>query len=387
MAKNSGRAFKGYTMKKVVMFAGPIHENPPTKGAAVESWMYEVSKRIIKYQTHIISILHDKIYPKYEFKDGIYFHRIYFNKIYKRIFQKILGWDVLSYNKRVFNIIKKINPDIVHIHNYYGAREIIKWIKNYNSNIKIIIHLHNEFSKFKNGYEKIDILIGCSKYIVNFYKKMVEANNYKIVYNGVDIKKFDYIKDFAENINKNLKKDNEINICYFGRISPEKGVDKFVKLAYEMKNYDNYNFYCFGEISKRGKRKDFYNDLISFIDKNNLNIKFFDYIPPQKIHLAYQYADIIVIPSKFEEPFGMVALEALASKKIVIASKKGGLVEFLNEENSFLIDDYNNFEKETKNIILNLKNKDFIIENGYKTAKKFDWMNIAISLESIYDEI
>ena len=77
-------------MKKVVIFGSDVHEIPPTKGAAVQTWIDETAKRLIKYQPHIISIAHD-FYPIKEFKDGVFFHRIRFSKIYKRIFQKILG--------------------------------------------------------------------------------------------------------------------------------------------------------------------------------------------------------------------------------------------------------------------------------------------------------
>ena len=76
------------------------------------------------------------------------------------------------------------------------------------------------------------------------------------------------------------------------------------------------------------------------------------------MYLAYQYADIVIVLSRFEEPFGMVSLEALAAGKIVIAAKKGGLPEFLNNNNSFLIGDYENFSKIAKNIILNLSDKE-----------------------------
>ena len=75
-------------MKKVVMFAGPYHPIPPIKGAAVETWIYEVSKRLIRYQPYIISI-GSPFYPEKEFKEGIFFYRINFGRVYKRVFQKI----------------------------------------------------------------------------------------------------------------------------------------------------------------------------------------------------------------------------------------------------------------------------------------------------------
>jgi len=378
-------------MKKVVMFAGAIHSIPPIKGAAVESWIDEVSKRIISYQTHIIS-LDNEFLPLKEFKNGVYYHRIRFSRVYKRIFQKILGWDVYSYNKRVFDIIKEINPDIVHIHNYYGSKEIVKWIRSFNHKIKIILHMHNESNKFiKYSYPKVDAFIGCSNYIVDSYRNIIKSNKFKTIYNGVDIDKFTSIQKYEDDIKNILKKEKDnINICYFGRISPEKGIEEFVNLAILFKNNKKYKFYCFGEISRSGNRRKFYDNLLNKIETSELsNIQFFDYIPPQKINLAYNFADIIIVPSKFNEPFGMVALEALAAKKIVIASKKGGLVEFLSNKNSFLVENYNKFAEEAKEIILNLdeKKEKQLKEEAYKTANNFNWFNIAFSLEGFYNEL
>ncbi len=48
--------------KKVLMVAGPFHPDPPLKGAAVETWMYEVSKRLVGFEPHIVSISHP-FYP------------------------------------------------------------------------------------------------------------------------------------------------------------------------------------------------------------------------------------------------------------------------------------------------------------------------------------
>ena len=378
-------------MKKVIMFAGHQHEIPPTKGAAIQTWIDEVSKKIIKYQTHIISIDHPFL-PNKEFKDGVYYHRIHIGKIYTRI-RKIFGWDFYSYHKRVFNIVKEINPDIVHIHNDYFSKKTIKWIKKFNPNIKIILHMHNESENFsKKDFPKINLFVGCSNYITDFYKNnlTIKANDYKTIHNGVNIESFIKTTEKKELINSSIKKDkNEISICYFGRISPEKGVDKFVELAILLKKHKNYKFYCFGELGARGDRKKFTNNLLKTIKKENLtNIEFLDFIPPQKIHLAYHYADIIIIPSK-KEAFSMVALEALASKCLVISVTKGGLIEFLNDSNSILIDNYETFSKEAKQVILKLdeNKKNELVKHGLETAKKFDWLNIAMNTEKIYDNL
>ncbi len=51
----------------------------------------------------------------------------------------------------------------------------------------------------------------------------------------------------------------------------------------------------------------------------------------QKIKEFYRDMDICVVPSLWEEPFGMVAVEAMASGKPVIASRAGGLSDSVKD--------------------------------------------------------
>jgi glycosyltransferase involved in cell wall biosynthesis len=380
-------------MKKVVMFAGPQHEIPPTKGAAVQTWIYEVSKRLITYQTHIISISHEFL-PIKDFSDGIYFHRVHLSKSYKRIFQKILGWDLYSYNKRVFNIIRKINPDVVHIHNYYDAKEIIKWIKIFNPNIKIIFHMHNLSDKFnKKEFPKVDIFVGCSNFITEHYKlnNLIKADDFVTIYNGVDNEKFDSAIELRENIKEFISvEENKKNIFYFGRISEEKGVDKILEIAKLFKYEKQFRFYCVGEISKDGDRKKYFDNIKKEIEIDKLsNIVFLNFIAPKKIHLAYQLADMVIVPSKFEEPFCMVAIEAMASNIPTVCAYKGGMKEYLeNDKNAIVVDNYENFSQiACERIVKYFKEKDNqTIINAKKMVKeRFDWINIASRVENAYN--
>jgi len=53
------------------------------------------------------------------------------------------------------------------------------------------------------------------------------------------------------------------------------------------------------------------------------------WISERKLPSAYVSSDIVVVPSIWAEPFGMVALEAMGCGKPVVASKVGGLTDFI----------------------------------------------------------
>jgi len=249
------------------MIPPPFHTVPPLKGAAVETWIDEVSKRIISYEMHIISIGSNYL-AKNSFSEGVYYHRITFSKIYKRIFQNILGWDVHSYNKRVINIIKEVNPDLVHIHNYRDANEIIKWLKKFRPDVKILYHMHNRFEGIEENIAESDCFVVCSRALEKEYTESRDPDKKtRVLYNGADTERFENI--FYKN-RKYIRKrftPEHINVCYFGRLSPEKGADKFIELAEMLKEDSRFMFYCIGEIPAHSLRRKFYTELVKRVRK------------------------------------------------------------------------------------------------------------------------
>ena len=83
-------------------------------------------------------------------------------------------------------------------------------------------------------------------------------------------------------------------------------------------------------------------------------------------------ASIIVIPSIWEEPFGLVAAEAMSNGISIIASKVGGMPEIIGD-NGVLIENIN-YKKLRKNLIELLK--DNSLRESYQ---KKAWKNFKLS--------
>lgn len=86
------------------------------------------------------------------------------------------------------------------------------------------------------------------------------------------------------------------------------------------------------------KRNDF---LVKVTSKKKINKPFIrstGWIAFDKLPALYRQADICVFPSLWPEPFGLVAVEAMAAGKPIIASKVGGLRQIVcDKENGFLV--------------------------------------------------
>jgi glycogen synthase len=60
--------------------------------------------------------------------------------------------------------------------------------------------------------------------------------------------------------------------------------------------------------------------------------------PPERLPSVYAEADVVLFPVRWEEPWGLVPLEAMGMGRPVVATAKGGAVTYLrDEENALLI--------------------------------------------------
>ncbi|WP_321211920.1 glycosyltransferase family 4 protein [Methanothermobacter sp. DP] len=121
-----------------------------------------------------------------------------------------------------------------------------------------------------------------------------------------------------------LNNDKRI-ILFVGNIIPRKGV---LYLLEAMRNVDAADVQCIvlGAPVDTG----YMNRLTEIADSLDADVRFMEPVPYEEVALWMNAADIFVLPS-LEEPFGLVALEALACGTPTIATLVGGLREFVRD--------------------------------------------------------
>ena len=100
-------------------------------------------------------------------------------------------------------------------------------------------------------------------------------------------------------------------------------------------------------------------------------------------------ADVFVLPSETES-FGLVALEAMASKVAVISTNSGGLPEVnIDGKTGYLSDvgDVNKMANDTIHLLKDTEKLDAFKNNALAHAKTFDLPNILPQYEAVYQEL
>lgn len=113
-------------------------------------------------------------------------------------------------------------------------------------------------------------------------------------------------------------------MLYFGRLAEEKGVDKILEMLYIYKPGIDLKLAGSGPLEE---------DLKSDIQKKNLeNIEFLGHLEADELISYIKGAKLVIMPSRFYEPFGFAALETMALGTPLVVSQSGALAEFIPNE-------------------------------------------------------
>ncbi|MGD8544900.1 MAG: glycosyltransferase family 4 protein, partial [Candidatus Bathyarchaeota archaeon] len=101
-------------------------------------------------------------------------------------------------------------------------------------------------------------------------------------------------------------------------------------------------------------------------------------------------ADVSVVPSLFE-PFGIVALEAMAAETPVVVSNIGGLAEIVEHDVTGIKvypDDPDSLAWGIKRILLDEEYAGRIKKNAYKKVREdYNWDKISQQTKTVYKEV
>ncbi len=122
-------------------------------------------------------------------------------------------------------------------------------------------------------------------------------------------------------------------VAVIGRITPEKGqVDFLQAIAIVKERFPGVHGMIIGWDAHypMADGRTYLQYLKDYCNENGLT-KSVTFTGPRKdIERFYSAADVIVVPSAYEEPFGLVVIEAMAMAKPLVATRSGGIPEIVD---------------------------------------------------------
>lgn len=169
---------------------------------------------------------------------------------------------------------------------------------------------------------------------------------------------------------------NCFSVLFVGRLLPIKGVHILLQIA---KEHPEWNFIFVGTGPLEKKLRQAESDLG--------NVFFFGSQSNEKLPVFYNAADVLVVPSQYEEGFARVIIEAMSCGCPVIASRRGGIVEALSFGGGDLVEVN---QKAIVDVLLKYNymqiNRDNIVEIARKYFSKANARNILETLRKFTEQ-
>lgn len=198
----------------------------------------------------------------------------------------------------------------------------------------IILHMHNEVRESKAQYyetihRNIKMILTVSDYISRKISILFPDNKIETIHNGIDL------KNFTKNAESTIYRqqfgfdEKDFVIVYCGRINKEKGVSELINAMLLLKDNTNIKLMIIGGsfFGNSDNEDDFVRSLKAKAQSIEHRIIFTGYIPYEILPDYLRIADIALLPSIWDEPFGLTIVEALAAGLPIITTRSGGIPE------------------------------------------------------------
>lgn len=185
-------------------------------------------------------------------------------------------------------------------------------------------------------------------------KDLSDLNYIKTIYHGLAINEMPFSQK---------SKDYYV---FIGRVRPEKGVDEAIILAKKMRK----KLFILGSSIPS---EDYWKKKIKpLIDQKQ--IIYLGHLKQDKVFQLLKYAEAFLFPIQWNEPFGLVMVEAMACGTPVVAYHKGSIPEIVkNNYSGFIVNNSDEAIKALKNISkIKRENCRKWVENNFSLQKMID---------------
>ena len=259
------------------------------------------------------------------------------------------------YFEQVYKDLKKKDFDLIILENSPGHAYKLSQ-RGYKN---IILHLHNDLLHLTSRYHNVisnslTKVITVSDYLKKRVSTVYPSDKIQTIYNGIDLKSFLPNGTFHVSRKTLGFSEEDFVIVYNGRINKEKGISELIDALLQLKEIPQIKLMALGSsfFDDVKNENTFVRSLKEKVKDIEDRVVFTGFVPYKKISEYLHLADIAVLPSIWEEPFGLTIVEAMATGLPLITTRSGGIPEIC--ESVATIVERNNIVNSLTNAILDL---------------------------------
>jgi glycosyltransferase involved in cell wall biosynthesis len=244
---------------------------------------------------------------------------------------------------------------------------------------------------------KADAVVCCSHFIRNQFLNSLDYPESRVyeVPNGIDPGRFLHLD--RERVRASWGVEHRTPVLLFaGALVPEKGLIYLLRAVRELLSRFSFHLVVAGSSALwltpehgTNEKEDDYSIAIREAARG-LPVTWLGSVSVAEMPHVYSASDVFVCPSAWDEPFGMVTCEAMAAGKPVVASRRGGLIQIVEDGETGLLIPSEDVDALT-NALATLLSNPHLAERMGRSARErsslFSWSRIASKLDEIYAEL
>ena len=369
------------------------------------------------HEVHVVTNRYPVALPARETVDGVTVDRLLFlapDFDYLRRGRLDLFGASFFYGPQGYSRLKKVmrdfRPDVVNVHfPDHQIPFVLKLRREFDFGLVVSLHGH-DVERAVNGHaiagtdaskrttralrnlrailKEADAVTACSRDLLNKANQVeaIIAGKSRVIHNGIDPARF-------------LEEEPYLHprpyVLALGRLTRTKGFDLLVEALAQHESASKPDLIIAGA----GEEHEALSGRVERLGLSR-NIHFFGQASPHEVVKLLNGCLCVVVPSR-SESFGIAALEAIAAGKPVLATKIGGLEEFLNELSESQTANGSRSTSQSHghpSVVLVEPTVDGIarglkqmfeltngakIRNGYRLPDKYTWPHVARSYERV----
>jgi glycosyltransferase involved in cell wall biosynthesis len=380
-------------------------EFPPRIIGGISPHVYYLSKSLARNGAKVYVVTCDfPGAPQHEIVDGVEIFRI---DSYKNPSPDFATWVYLmnvNMQKEAAALVNGLGGgvDIFHAHDWLVANAGIGLKHVFRRPLLATIHstevgrrngIHFDYEKMIHEteawltYEAWKVIC-CSDYMVSHVRWAfgLPVDKLAMIPNGVDVAVYSKIEneDLRPFRNKFALPEERI-VLFVGRLMYEKGVHVLVNVVPKVLEKTNAKFIIVGN----GYMKEQLSNIVRNMGLGH-KVLFTGFVDDETLRKLQKCADVSVVPSLFE-PFGIVALEAMAAKSPVVVSDTGGLSEIVEHDVTGVKvypDSPDSLAWGITKVLTDETYANQVRANAFKKVQdKYNWDKIARETRNIYEDV
>ena len=291
--------------------------------------------------------------------------------------------------------------DVVHGHDWLVAVAGDHLAKRFRCPLAVTIHA-TEFGRHQGWVDKHpqSYIHGVERWMANRAKRVITCSAYMrehvsdiygleedriaVIPNGIDPSELVPVDDL-ETLRARFARPDERLVLLVGRLVYEKGFQLALEaLPGLVDRLGDVRFLVAGSGTAEHDLHQQARDL--GLDAHGT---FLGWIGDDVLHSLYRIADLTVVPSIYE-PFGLVALEAMASGCPCLVADTGGLREVVPNEDvglRFRSRDPGSLAAMAERLLTDEALRDRLVAEASEHVLAFDWADVAAQVEAVYEEL